>query len=184
MRSSPPPEGETCVNDVTLRAATEDDAEAIHALVSGHRAEGRLLPRQLDEIRRHAARFVVASPDGVVQACAELAPLSGVVAEIRSLVVAPEFRQAGLAGRLVTRLRERAAATGFQTLTAFTHDARFFVRQDFSIVPRLWVPEKIVTDCHTCPLCLRCEQFAMVLPLTAAGRMGTADVPGRRVAVA
>jgi amino-acid N-acetyltransferase len=150
------------VNGVMLRTATEHDAEAIHALVTAHLAEGRLLPRQLDELRRHANRFVVAEADGAVRACAELAPLSG----------------------LVGGLRAAAAARGFETLSAFTHDARFFVRQGFSIVPRLWVPEKIATDCHTCPLFLRCEQFAMVLPLTASARRGAADVPGRRVAVA
>jgi amino-acid N-acetyltransferase len=172
------------VNDVTMRAATETDAEAIHALVMAHLEEGRLLPRQLDELRRHATRFVVAESDGVIQACAELAPLSSSVAEVRSLVVAAPYRQAGLAGKLVSSLRAHAVDLGFQTLTAFTHDARFFVRQNFSIVPRLWVPEKIATDCHTCPLFLRCEQYAMVLPLTAARRAGMADVPGRRVAVA
>jgi amino-acid N-acetyltransferase len=172
------------VNDVTLRMATEQDAEAIHALVTAHVAEGRLLPRQLDELRRHATRFVVSESAGVLHACAELAPLSARVAEVRSLVVTAPFRQAGLAGRLTTALREQAVAAGFETLTAFTHDARFFVRQGFSIVPRLWVPEKIATDCHTCPLFLRCEQYAMVLPLTASARRGSADVPGRRVAVA
>jgi amino-acid N-acetyltransferase len=172
------------VNDVVLRTATERDAEAIHALVTAHQAEGRLLPRHFDELRRHATRFVVAEADGAVRACAELAPLSGVVAEVRSLVVAASYRQAGLAGRLVAGLREAAAVRGFETLSAFTHDARFFVRQGFSIVPRLWVPEKIATDCHTCPLFLRCDQFAMVLPLTASARRGAADVPGRRVAVA
>lgn len=172
------------MNNVTVRAATEHDAEAIHALVSAHVAEGRLLPRTLGELRRHAHRFVVAESGGTVCACAELAPLSGGVAEVRSLVVSAPFRQAGLAGRLVTELRGQAAARGFETLSAFTHDARFFVRQGFSIVPRLWVPEKIAAHCHTCPLFLRCEQFAMALPLTASARRGAADVPGRRVAVA
>jgi amino-acid N-acetyltransferase len=172
------------VNNVTVRAATEHDAAAILALVAAHVAEGRLLPRTLGELRRHAHRFVVAESGGAVCACAELAPLSGVVAEVRSLVVAASYRQAGLAGRLVAGLREAAAVRGFETLSAFTHDARFFVRQGFSIVPRLWVPEKIATDCHTCPLFLRCDQFAMVLPLTASARRGAADVPGRRVAVA
>lgn len=172
------------MNDVMLRRATVEDAEAIHALVLAHLDEGRLLPRQLDELQRHATRFVVAEADGVVHACAELAPISGVVAEVRSLVVTAAFRQAGLAGKLVTTLREEAVAMGFETLSAFTHDPRFFVRQGFSIVPRLWVPEKISTDCHTCPLFLRCEQYAMVLPLTASLRRGSADVPGRRIAVA
>jgi amino-acid N-acetyltransferase len=172
------------VNDVILRPAAERDAEGIHALVTAHLAEGRLLPRHLDEVRRHAHRFVVAEAGGAVRACAELAPLSGGVAEVRSLVVSAPYRHAGLAGKLVAGLRDTAAAHGFETLSAFTHDARFFVRQGFSIVPRLWVPEKIATDCHTCPLCLRCEQYAMVLPLAPSARRGAADVPGRLVAVA
>lgn len=172
------------MKDVTLRAATEQDAEAIHALVAAHLDEGRLLPRHLDELRRHATRFLVAESEGALVACAELAPLSAIVAEVRSLVVAAPFRHGGLAGRLVAALREKAMAGGFETFSAFTHDARFFVRQGFSIVPRLWVPEKIATDCHTCPLFLRCEQIAMVLPLTATAHRGSADVPGRRVAVA
>lgn len=172
------------MSNVTLRAATEHDADAIHALVAAHLEEGKLLPRQLDELRRHATRFVVAEADGAIQACAELAPLSSNVAEVRLLVVAAPYRQHGLAGTLVNSLRAHAVSQGFETLTAFTHDARFFVRQNFSIVPRLWVPEKIATDCHTCPLFLRCEQYAMVLPLTASKRAGMADVPGRSVAVA
>ena len=172
------------MNQTMLRTATAADAEAIHALVTAHAAEGRLLPRQVDEVRRRAARFVVSEENGLIHACAELAPLSRSVAEVRSLVVAAPFRQAGLAGRLVQALREQAVALGFETLTAFAHDARFFVRQGFSLVPRLWVPEKIATDCHTCPLFLHCEQYAMVLPLTASARRGSADVPGRRIAVA
>ena len=32
----------------------------------------------------------------------------------------------------------------------------------FSIVPHVWLPEKIVTDCHTCPLFRRCGQYAVV----------------------
>lgn len=170
--------------DTILRTASVDDAAAIHALITAHAAEGRLLPRHLDEVRRRSARFVVSEAHGAIHACAELAPLSTSVAEVRSLVVAAPFRQAGLAGRLVSALRERAVGAGFDTLTAFAHDARFFVRQGFSIVPRLWVPEKIATDCHTCPLFLRCEQYAMVLPLTASASRPAADIPGRRIAVA
>jgi N-acetylglutamate synthase-like GNAT family acetyltransferase len=167
-----------------MRHATAADAEALHALVSAHLKEGHLLPRELGEIRRHSDRFVVCEGNGDIKACAELAPLSSSVAEVRSLVVAGSFRRAGVAARLVDELRERARSHGFETLCAFTHDARFFVRQGFSIVPHLWVPEKISTDCVTCPLFRRCGQYAMVLPLHAIGRYGTTDAETRRAAVA
>ena len=155
---------------MTIRPATADDAPALHALIAAHVEEGHLLPRQLAELERHASRFVVAEKRGRLQACAELAPLSDTTAEVRSLVVSENFRGVGLAARLVAELRDRANATGFDTLTAFTHDARFFVRQGFSIVPHLSVPEKIATDCVNCPLFRRCNQYAMVLPLQPPAR--------------
>jgi amino-acid N-acetyltransferase len=153
-----------------IRAATAADARAIHALVAAHLDEGHLLPRHLRELRAHANRFVVGDIGGRLMACAELAPLSSTVAEVRSLVVARDIRGRGLASRLVSELRTCAQAVGFKTLTAFTHDTRFFERQGFSIVPHARVPEKIATDCVSCPLFQRCDQYAMVLPLVAVKR--------------
>jgi amino-acid N-acetyltransferase len=171
------------LTDLTLRRAETGDAEALHQLISSHLTEGHLLPRGLDDLRRHAGRFVVCEVGGEITACAELAPLSARVAEVRSLVVSRDFRRVGLAARLVQELQRRARAVGFETLCAFTHDARFFVRQNFSIVPHTWLPEKIVTDCLGCPLFRRCEQYAMVLSLQATSRYGAA-ASDRRVAVA
>jgi amino-acid N-acetyltransferase len=151
--------------NVIQRSATLADAEAIHALIASHALEGHLLPRELDEIKRHATRFVVCEANGQIKACAELAPLSARVAEVRSLVVSEDFRRVGMAARVVGELRRRATAAGFEMLCAFTHDARFFVKQDFSIVPHQWLPEKVATDCVSCPLFRRCEQYAMVMSL-------------------
>jgi amino-acid N-acetyltransferase len=151
--------------NLVQRSAHAGDAEALHALIASHALEGHLLPRDLDEIRRHAGRFVVCELNGEIMACAELAPLSGRVAEVRSLVVSDNHRRVGLAARVVRELRRRATAAGFEMLCAFTHDAQFFVRQDFSIVPHQWLPEKVATDCATCPLFRRCEQYAMVMSL-------------------
>lgn len=167
----------------TIRPATSADAEALHALVSAHVQEGHLLPRELEEIRRHADRFVVAERAGEVKACAELAPLSKTVAEVRSLAVSKDLRRTGIAGRLIDELRERARGLGFETFCAFTHDARFFVKHGFSIVPHVWVPEKIATNCLSCALFRRCGQYAMVQPLHAITRYAPAADAGR-VAVA
>jgi N-acetylglutamate synthase-like GNAT family acetyltransferase len=32
----------------------------------------------------------------------------------------------------------------------------------FSIIPHVWLPEKIVTDCHTCSHFRNCGQYAVV----------------------
>jgi amino-acid N-acetyltransferase len=172
------------MSEMVIRGATPDDAVAIDALIREHQAEGHLLPRNVDEIRSRAARFVVAAAGGIVKGCAELAPLSRGVAEIRSLVVARGFRRSGLAARLVSELHTRAKAQGFSTLSAFTHDPRMFLKHNFSLVPHLWVPEKLAKDCQACPLFRTCGQHAMVLSLIETPRVGWVPTAPRRVAVA
>ncbi len=172
------------MSDVLIRTATPHDAVAIDALVRAHQEEGRLLPRGVDEIRSRATRFVVCEVGGQVKACAELAPLSARVAEIRTLVVAGDFRRVGVAARLAGEIRSRAKAAGFESLCAFTHDARFFIRHNFSIVPHVWLPEKLTKDCGTCARFRQCGQYAMLLPLVEVARFGALAASPRRVAVA
>ena len=155
------------MNRVTFRQATTSDASEIHALISDNLEVGHLLPRTIDDVVAHAARFIVADWDGSVIACAELAPLSKTVAEVRSLVVAQHARGNHIGPRLVTELAAEGAARGFATLCAFTHQPSHFVKMGFTIVPHMWGPEKIAHDCIGCPLFRRCGQYAVTLPLRA-----------------
>jgi amino-acid N-acetyltransferase len=148
-----------------LRAATEADAGAIHALITTHLREGHLLPRSLQDIEAHASRFIVVALGDRIVACADLAPLSPLVAEVRSLVVDESARSKGLGQRIVNELAHRARIAGFDSLCAFTHSAGYFVRMGFSIVPHPWIPEKIEADCRTCPHFRHCGQYAVTLPL-------------------
>lgn len=154
--------------DPILRAATAADAAAIHHLISENVASGHLLPRTLSDVAEHAARFVVADCGGEVVACAELAPLSAGVAEVRSLVVAAARRGRGTGPRLVREMAAAASARGFDALCAFAHDPAPFVRLGFSLVPHTWLPEKIARDCAPCPLFRRCGRYAVTLALRAA----------------
>ena len=151
--------------EIPVRAACDRDVEAIHRLVSEHLTEGRLLPRSRDEIASRVARFLVAVDDPGIVGCADLAPLSRRVAEVRSLVVDDGARSCGIGRQLVRELEKRALASGFETLTAFTHTPGYFVQLGFSIVPHTWIPEKIEADCRTCPQFRHCGQYAVMLPL-------------------
>lgn len=154
---------------IVLRGATAADAPALLALIGAHLEEGRLLPRTLDELTIHAPRFIVAiassSSGERIVGCAELAPLSKTVAEVRSLVVSQEARRLGVGLGMVDALSARARRDGYTRMCAFAHDPGFFVRQGFSIVPHTWVPEKIAHDCFSCPLFRNCGQYAIVLDL-------------------
>ena len=153
---------------IVIRTASARDADAIHELIDEHLTEGHLLPRELGEILVHAHRFVVAAQDDEVLGCAELAPLSHGVAEVRSMVVTREARGCGVGRRIVNELVRRAMVAGFDKLCAFTHSPAYFVHLGFSIVPHAWLPEKIVTDCHACSQFRRCGQYAVVRSLERA----------------
>jgi amino-acid N-acetyltransferase len=149
-----------------MRTATRSDAAAIHALITRYREAGRLLPRSEDEIVRHADRFLVILDGDSVMGCAELAPLSARVAEVRSLVLDESLRGLGLGRLLVEQLTREARLGGFTVICAFTHEPGIFVRLGFSLVPHAWLPEKIGADCASCALFRRCGQSAMRLDLT------------------
>ncbi len=153
-----------------MRTAAAADADGIQALVARYQEDGRLLPRTEAEIARHAERFLVIVEDGDVVGCAELAPLSGTVAEVRSLVLDETLRGLGLGRVLVEELTREAGLAGFTTLCAFTHEPSFFARLGFALVPHAWLPEKIAADCAGCPLFRRCGQSAMRLVLAPAAR--------------
>ncbi len=162
--------------ETIIHTAGASDVDAIHQLVSEHVTEGRLLPRSRDEIANRIARFLVASHDGRVVGCADLAPLSRRTAEVRSLVVDHGTRSCGIGRRLVKELERRALVSGFESLTAFTHTPGYFVHLGFSIVPHTWVPEKIEADCRSCAQFRQCGQYAVMLPLI---RTQTTRVPSQ-----
>lgn len=148
-----------------LRTATASEAKTLHGLIAANLEEGRLLPRTLLELTARAPRFVVAVRGRRIVGCAELAPLSAQVAEVRSLVVDAGERGHHTGMMLVEELRRRAHCKGFEKLCAFTHAPAYFISMGFSIVPHAWLLEKVVTDCVRCPHFRRCGQFAMVVPI-------------------
>jgi amino-acid N-acetyltransferase len=160
---------------VELRRASAGDVGAIHRLVSDHVASDHLLPRTHEEIGARVGRFFVATAGDEVVGCAELAPLSPEVAEVRSLVVAEHARGLGAGRLLLDALVRGAHDAGHRRLCAFTHNPAYFIRLGFSIVPHLFVREKVFTDCVGCPLFRTCRQHAVVLPVgDLAARPGRA----------
>jgi len=153
---------------LTIRSADASHAPSLHALIAASREEGRLLPRSLDDLVVHADRFAIALRGKRLVGCAELAPIGPHVAEVRSLAVDVLERGRGVGAQLVAEIRRRARLDGYERLCAFTHTPGYFSEMGFSIVPHLWVPEKIATDCVTCPRFRQCGQYAMVASLESA----------------
>ena len=94
---------------ITLRTADASEAKQLHALIQANLAEGHLLPRTLSELTVRAGRFVVAVKGRRIVGCAELAPLSPQVAEVRSLAVDGKARGSRVGKHFEGRLRALAA---------------------------------------------------------------------------
>src|SRR2546425_5494554 len=153
---------------IRLRTGEAADAKKLFALIQANLEEGHLLPRTLGELTARANQFVVAVKARTIVGCAELAPLSPHVAEVRSLAVDGAARGSRVGVTIVDELRRRARRESFEKLCAFTHAPGYFIHMGFSIVPHLWLTEKIFTDCVKCPHFQQCGQYAMVVPVDVA----------------
>jgi amino-acid N-acetyltransferase len=152
---------------VRLRSADAADAKKLHAIITANLEEGHLLPRTLGELTVRAGRFVVAMRGRKVIGCAELAPLSAQVAEVRSLAVDKDARGGRVGVLSVDELRRRARREGFEKLCAFTHRPSYFIPWAFDRAAPV-AHEKIYTDCVKCPHFRQCGHIAMVVPLDSA----------------
>jgi amino-acid N-acetyltransferase len=169
---------------VRLKTGDRSNARRLHTLITANLEEGHLLPRTFSELVVHAERFTVAVKGRRIVGCAELAPLSPEVGEVRSLVVDEANRGQRIGLTIVTALADRARDLGYTTLCAFTHEPAHFIRLGFSIVPHQWVPEKIAHDCVGCSQFRHCGQYAVTLPLRAGIglRLDVTAPPSRAVA--
>jgi len=128
------------VESLEPRAATAGDLEAIHALLvaAGLPTDG------VAESIEHFRVFDIG--DGVVASAG--VELHGECALLRSLVVAPELRGRGLAGRLVEGVIEHARALGSSAVYLLTTDADgYFAGCGFERIARQDAPGEI-RDCQ------------------------------------
>jgi amino-acid N-acetyltransferase len=146
----------------SLRQATPDDARAIHALVSAHVGENRLLPRMLSNIQRSIDSWIVAEEENELVGCGSLISFGKGLSEVRSLVVDSRYQRNGLGGQIVRELIELAEGHGVKTLFTLTTAVKFFERQGFVSASRRNFPLKIYRDCLKCPAKFRCDEVTMV----------------------
>ena len=144
------------------RRAKSRDAAAIHALIAHYSAQGLLLPRAEEEIRRNISHFLAYEEKGRVVACVALENYGTDLAEIRSLAVAPEFRGRGIGERMIGFALEEARRREIPRVFAVTQAPQFFLRQGFEAVERQSLTEKIARDCHACPKRRSCRLTAVV----------------------
>lgn len=144
------------------RRARASDSSAIFALISQYAAQGFLLQRAEEEIRRNISHFLVHEEKKRVVSCVALEGYGADLAEIRSLAVQPEMRGRGAGAKLLEFALEEARRRGIARVFAVTHAPEFFVRQGFAPGSRHALTEKIERDCRTCAKQRSCQLTAVV----------------------
>jgi amino-acid N-acetyltransferase len=135
---------------ITIDVATPADEPAIAALLRGAK-----LPHE--DFAEHLAHFLVARRRGVVVGAVGF-ERHGRNALLRSLVVTPALRGAGLGGRLVERLDAEARREGAKRFYLLTTTAEtFFAQRGFRRIRRQSVPAAIA----------RTEEFNSLCPVSA-----------------
>ena len=155
-----------------VRGATTADAPAIYELITAD-ADGHLLARTLSDLTEHANRFLVATVRGRIVGCAELAPLSSSVAEVRSFVVRTHLRGAGsrpAADRRTAQPGAKPAGSNNCAPSPMRRPTSPASASRACRTPRC--PRRSPPIARRCSLFGTCGQYAMVTELAPAAAFG------------
>ena len=164
--------------NIRVHKARLQDARDIYDLVNSLSGDGTLLRRSYAEICENVRDFTVASratPEGDSEflGCGALHLDGPHLAEVRSIVVKPEFRGLGAGDELLEALIAEADEHKVLTVCLFTRIPDYFEHLGFRIADRTDLPDKIYKDCQTCPRLYACDEVAMVRgPLPKIAMLG------------
>ena len=88
------------------------------------------------------------------------------LAEVRSLIVVPQFRRRGIARAIVNELLDEARFYGLKSVFTLTYQKEFFERLGFIEIPKDELPaQKIWADCIKCKKFPVCNEIALIYTL-------------------
>ena len=153
--------------NIRVHKARLQDAQDIYELVNSLSADGTLLRRSYAELCENIRDFTVvvrATPEGdsTFLGCGALHLYGPHLAEVRSIVVKPEYRGLGAGDELLEALVAEAEEHKVMSVCLFTRIPEYFEHLGFRVADRTAMPDKIYKDCQTCPRLYACDEVAMV----------------------
>jgi N-acetylglutamate synthase-like GNAT family acetyltransferase len=112
--------------DITIRPAAPADLPQLAKFIEPFVAEGRLLQRTFEELEQLLPHAFLADTGSEIVGCVALEIYSKKLAEVRSLAVAPEYRNQGIGRRLVEACLNRAREREILEVMAITSSEDFF----------------------------------------------------------
>ncbi len=141
------------------------DVPAIHRLIEHWVKTDVVLPRTAGEIYESLRDFVVVRDGDRLAAAGALHIEWKDLAEIKSLVVDPDYQGSGLGSVVVEACLEEALTLGLKTVFALTTSPEFFQKCGFDLAAVSSFPRKVWNECLRCPKYARCDEIAVAIDL-------------------
>jgi amino-acid N-acetyltransferase len=153
-----------------IRQATIKDLDQMVELINMYADKGMMLPRSKLSLCETLTCFSVVEDkeSGKIVGVGGLHILWEDLAEIRSLVIAPDYAGKGIGKNLVEHLSKRAAELQIQKVMALTYQEKFFHQCGFTVVPKDTLPHKVWKDCVNCIKFPVCDEIAVIKELLLA----------------
>jgi N-acetylglutamate synthase-like GNAT family acetyltransferase len=113
-------------SEIVVRPARGTDVRSLSALIEPFVQQRKLLPRTIDELALLLPNYFVAEHRGQIIGCAALEIYSSKLAELRSLVVSPNYQGHGVGKRLVEACVDQARKERVLEVMAITSSEEFF----------------------------------------------------------
>lgn len=148
---------------ITYRKPTLFDIPAMKNLVAPEIESGVILARSDDEIATNIRSYIVAMEGEKLVGFCALHIHSPKLAEIRSMIVDPQYRGHNIGSSLVEKACDEGVTLGLDEILVLTYQQRFFEKLGFKEIPKESIPEhKIWADCIKCKHFPICNEVSLI----------------------
>ena len=145
--------------------ARVSDVPQMHKLINSLADKGEMLARSLSEIYENIRDYFVVRQGERVIACVALRVSWSDLAEIKSLVVAEDYRRQGVGARMMAACIRETKRLGISTIFCLTYQPAFFKKFGFSQADKAELPRKVWGECYRCPKFPDCDEVALIYHL-------------------
>ncbi|RLL51095.1 N-acetyltransferase [Mariprofundus sp. EBB-1] len=162
---------------IIVRNANASDVPHIYKLLIPFVEKKIILQRDEDNIFQHLQEFLVAECDGKIAGvvCAHIYGKN--LAELRSLVVDPEYQKHGIGRLLVEGCEQWVNDLGVAKVFALTYVTGFFTKLGYRVVSKESLPHKVWTVCVHCSRFAHCDEVAVEKKMSDAPIMPMSILP-------
>ena len=153
---------------ITFRKAKMQDVENLHYLINDFANKGLMLPRSRNTLYEALREFTIIEDEGKFVGTGALHILWEDLAEVRALVIKPDYQGQGIGKKVIEALMHEATQLGINQIFALTYQVDFFKKCGFKEVTKDEMPHKVWKECINCPKFPNCDEVAVVRQIEEA----------------